>query len=51
MKISVEQLIGSLNVISSLSSLQLNFQLLAQNFLYGFLLAIPTGLVVMKYKN
>ena len=33
MKISVEQLIGSLNVISSLSSLQLTFQLLSQNFL------------------
>ena len=51
MKISVEQLIGSLNVISSLSSLQLTFQLLSQNFFYGILLAIPTGLVVMKNKN
>lgn len=51
MKISVEQLIGSLNVISSLSSLQLTFQLLSQNFFYGILLAIPTGLVVMKKKN
>ena len=49
--LSVEQLIGSLNVISSLSSLQLTFQLLSQNFFYGILLAIPTGLVVMKKKN
>ena len=34
-----------------LSSLQLTFQLLSQNFFYGILLAIPTGLVVMKKKN
>lgn len=51
MKISVEQLISSFDVISSLTPLQLTFQLLSQNFFYGILLSIPTGLLVMKKKN
>ena len=51
MKISVEQLIGSLNVISSLSSLQLTFQLLSQNFFYLILLAITNCLEVKKKNN
>ena len=52
MKISVEQLIGSLNVISSsqffTTGLSAAFAELSS---MGILLAIPTGLVVMKKKN
>lgn len=51
MKISVEQLISSFEVISSLTPLQLTFQLLSQNFFYGILLSVPTALLTMKKKN
>lgn len=51
MKASVDQLISSLDMISSLTPLQLTFQLLSQNFFYGILLSVPTGLLVMKKKN
>lgn len=51
MQTSVEQLISSFDVISSLTPLQLTFQLLSQNFFYGILLSVPTALLVMKRKN
>lgn len=51
MKVSVEQLISSFEVISSFTPLQMTFQLLSQNFFYGILLSIPTALLVMRKKN
>ena len=51
MQPSIEQLISSFDVISSLTPLQLTFQLLSQNFFYGILLSLPTALLVMKRKK
>jgi hypothetical protein len=44
-------LIQAFDAISSLTPLQLTFQLIFQNIFYGILLAIPTGLVAMKHKK
>ena len=48
---SIDQLIQAFDNISSLTPLQLTFQLIFQNIFYGILLAIPTGLVAMKQKK
>ena len=48
---SIDQLIQAFDTISSLTPLQLTFQLIFQNIFYGILLAIPTGLVAMKQKK
>lgn len=51
MATSIDQLIQAFDAISSLTPLQLTFQLIFQNIFYGILLAIPTGLVAMKHKK
>lgn len=51
LKESIDQFIEGFSLISSLSPLQLTFQLISQNFLYGTLLALPTALLVMRRKR
>lgn len=51
MKESIDQFIEGFSLISSLSPIQLTFQLISQNFLYGTLLALPTALLVMRRKR
>ena len=48
LKESIDQFIEGFSLISSLSPIQLTFQLISQNFLYGTLLALPTALLVMR---
>lgn len=48
---SIDQFIEGFSLISSLSPIQLTFQLISQNFLYGTLLALPTALLVMRRKR
>lgn len=51
MKESIDQFIEGFSLISSLSPIQLTFQLISQNFMYGVLLALPTALLVMRRKK
>lgn len=51
LKKSIDQFIEGFSLISSLSPIQLTFQLISQNFLYGTLLALPTALLVMRRKR
>jgi len=51
LKESIDQFIEGFSLISSLSPIQLTFQLISQNFLYGVLLALPTALLVMRRKK
>ena len=51
LKESIDQFIEGFSLISSLSPIQLTFQLISQNFLYGTLLALPTALLVMRRKK
>lgn len=51
MKESIDQFIEGFSLISSLSPIQLTFQLISQNFMYGVLLALPTALLVMRRKH
>ncbi len=51
LELSIDQLIESLETISSLSPLQLTMQLISQNIFYGTLMAIPTALLAMKRKK
>ena len=51
MKTYISQLADMLGVVSSLSPLEITFQLLSQNFFYGLLMALPTALFAMKYKR
>ena len=48
---SVDQLITAFSVVSSLSPLEITFQLISQNVIYGTLLALPTALLVMRRKK
>lgn len=48
---SFDQLIQAFDTISSLTPLQLTFQLMSQNTFYGILLSLITALFVMKYKK
>ena len=48
---SMDQLMVAFDTVSALSPIQLTFQLITQNAFYGILLALPTGLVVMKHKK
>ena len=51
LKESIDQFIEGFSLISSLSPIQLTFQLISQNFLYGTRLALPTALLVMRRKR
>ena len=51
MKESLEQFRTALDVISSLTPLEITLQLLTQNVFYCSILAIPTGLLVMRNKK
>lgn len=51
LKESIDQFIEGFSLISSLSPIQLTFQLISQNFMYGILLALPTALLVMRRKK
>ena len=51
LKESSDQFIEGFSLITSLSPIQLTFQLISQNFLYGTLLALPTALLVMRRKR
>lgn len=46
-----ERMTEALNVVSSLSPLQLTFQLLSQNIFYGLLFAVPTALLTMRHNR
>lgn len=51
MKESLEQFRTALDIISSLSPLEITLQLLTQNVFYCTLLAIPTALLAMRNKK
>ena len=51
MKESLEQVRTALDVVSSLTPLEITLQLLTQNVFYCSILAIPTGLLVMRNKK
>lgn len=51
LKESIDQFIEGFSLISSLSPIQMTFQLISQNFMYGVLLALPTALLVMRRKK
>lgn len=51
LKATIEQVDGALTVISSLSPLEMTFQLLSQNFFCGLFLSLPTALFAMRYKR
>ena len=51
MKESLEQFRTALDVVSSLTPLEITLQLLTQNVFYCTILAIPTGLLVMRNKT
>lgn len=44
----IEQVEEAMNIISGLSALQLTMQIIYQNIFWGFLLAFPTALLIMK---
>ena len=44
----IEQVEEAMNIISGLSTLQLTMQIIYQNIFWGFLLAFPTALLIMK---
>jgi hypothetical protein len=51
MRVSLEQFSKALDVISSLTPLEITMQLLTQNVFYCSMLAIPTALLVMRNKK
>ena len=51
MKESLEQFRTALDIVSSLTPLEITLQLLTQNVFYCSILAIPTGLLVMRNKK
>ena len=51
MKESLEQFRTALDVVSSLTPLEITLQLLTQNVFYCSILAIPTALLVMRNKK
>lgn len=51
METSIDQLIQNLDIITSMSSLQLTLQLIFQNIFYGILLSLPTALLAMRKKR
>ena len=51
MKTSLDQFRTALDVISSLTPLEITMQLLTQNVFYCTMLAIPTALLVMRNKK
>ena len=51
MKESLEQFRTALDIVSSLTPLEITLQLLTQNVFYCTILAIPTGLLVMRNKK
>ena len=51
MKTSLDQFRTALDVISSLTPLEITMQLLTQNVFYCTILAIPTALLVMRNKK
>lgn len=51
METSIDQLIQNLDIIASMSSLQLTLQLIFQNIFYGILLSLPTALLAMRKKR
>ena len=51
MKTSLDQFRIALDVISSLTPLEITMQLLTQNVFYCTILAIPTALLVMRNKK
>ena len=51
MKASLDQFRTALDVISSLTPLEITMQLLTQNVFYCSMLAIPTALLVMRNKK
>jgi hypothetical protein len=51
MKVSLDQFRTALDVISSLTPLEITMQLLTQNVFYCTILAIPTALLVMRNKK
>ena len=51
MKESLEQFRTALDVVSSLTPLEITLQLLTQNVFYCTILAIPTALLVMRNKK
>ena len=48
---SIDQLVTAFDTISSLSPLELTFQLMSQNVFYGIVLSLPTALFVMRKKK
>lgn len=48
---SVDQLIRNLDIIASMSPLQLTLQLIFQNIFYGAILSLPTALLAMRRKK
>ena len=51
MKVSLDQFRIALDVISSLTPLEITMQLLTQNVFYCTILAIPTALLIMRNKK
>ena len=51
MKESLDQFRTALDMVSSLSPLEITMQLLTQNVFYCSILAIPTALLVMRNKK
>ncbi len=48
---SFDNFLIAFDTIASLTPIQLTFQLISQNVFYGIFLALPTSLLVMKYKK
>jgi hypothetical protein len=51
MKASIEQFQQALDIIASLSPLEISIQLITQNVFYCTLIALPTALLVRKNPN
>jgi hypothetical protein len=51
MKASIEQFQQALDIIASLSPLDISIQLITQNVFYCTLIALPTALLVRKNPN
>lgn len=51
MEVYIDQLQDALEVMRSLTSVDITMQLMSQNVFYGMILAIPTALFVMKRKK
>lgn len=45
---SIDQLKQAIGAIADLGPLKLTLQLISQNIFFGFLMAVPTGLLIMK---